>query len=99
MVDGYSINLLASNRHFRDILQAKGYPVHYREFSGGHSTVIWRGTLADGLIALLGKGAGTDTNQGEAVQSTCAGYIAHPSEYLGNGDAMSLKIGYYAGQS
>jgi hypothetical protein len=29
----------------------------------------------------------------------CAGYIAHPSEYLGNGDAMSLKIGYYAGQS
>jgi enterochelin esterase-like enzyme len=55
MVDGYSINLLASNRHFRDILQAKGYPVHYREFSGGHSTVIWRGTLADGLLALLGK--------------------------------------------
>lgn len=33
-----------------------------------------------------------------AVQH-CAGYIAHPSEYLGNGDAMSLKIGYYAGQS
>ncbi|MBE0411403.1 MAG: hypothetical protein IBX69_16900 [Anaerolineales bacterium] len=31
--------------------------------------------------------------------AACAGYIAHPSEYLGNGDAMSLKIGYYAGQS
>jgi hypothetical protein len=70
MVDGYSINLLASNRHLRDVLQAKGYPIHYREFSGGHSSVIWRGTLADGLIALLGKGAGTDTNQGEVVQST-----------------------------
>jgi enterochelin esterase-like enzyme len=55
MVDGFSINLLASNRHLRDVLQAKGYPVHYREFSGGHSTVIYRGTLADGLLALLGK--------------------------------------------
>jgi enterochelin esterase-like enzyme len=55
MVDGFSINLLASNRHLRDALQEKGYPVFYREFSGGHSTVIWRGTLADGLLALLGK--------------------------------------------
>jgi hypothetical protein len=34
-----------------------------------------------------------------SVSEPCAGYIAHPSEYLGNGDAMSLKIGYYAGQS
>jgi len=52
MVDGYAIDLLASNRHLRDVLQAKGYPVKYREFSGGHSTVIWRGTLADGLLSL-----------------------------------------------
>ena len=58
MVDGFSINLLASNRHLRDVLISKGYPVHYREFSGGHSTVIWRGTLADGLLALLGKASG-----------------------------------------
>jgi serine/threonine protein kinase len=29
----------------------------------------------------------------------CAGYLAHPSEFLGNGDAKSLKIGYHAGQS
>jgi enterochelin esterase-like enzyme/SAM-dependent methyltransferase len=70
MVDGYAINLLASNRHLRDVLQAKGYPVHYQEFSGGHSSVIWRGTLADGLLALLGKGAGSDMNQDETVQST-----------------------------
>jgi enterochelin esterase family protein len=54
MVDGFSINLLASNRHLRDVLQARGYPVHYREFSGGHNTVIYRGTLADGLLALFG---------------------------------------------
>jgi len=55
MVDGYAIDLLASNRHLRDVLQAKGYSIKYREFSGGHSSVIWRGTLADGLLALLGK--------------------------------------------
>ena len=54
MVDGFSINLLASNRHLRNVLQARGYPVHYREFSGGHNTVIYRGTLADGLLALFG---------------------------------------------
>jgi len=33
------------------------------------------------------------------IEVTCAGYIARPSEYLGNGDAKSLKIGYFAGQS
>jgi len=55
MVDGYAIDLLVSNRHLRDVLQAKGYPVHYQEFSGGHSTVIWRGTLADGLLTLFGN--------------------------------------------
>jgi len=58
MVDGFSIDLLASNRQLRDVLRTKGYPVHYREFSGGHSTVIWRGTLVDGLLALLGREAG-----------------------------------------
>ncbi len=72
MVDGFSINLLASNRHLRDILGAKGYPVFYREFSGGHSTVIWRGTLADGLLALLGKGAGRNKNQGEKMEKSTA---------------------------
>ena len=55
MVDGFAINQLASTRNLRDILQAKGYPVFHRKFSGGHSTVIWLGTLADSLSALLGK--------------------------------------------
>lgn len=45
------------NRHMRDVLQAKSYFVHYREFNGGHEYVNWRGTLADALLALVGKGA------------------------------------------
>ena len=36
-------------------LFAKGYDVHYQEFVGDHEWVNWRGTLADGLIALLGR--------------------------------------------
>ncbi len=46
---------LESSRHMRDVLLAKGYEVHYREFVGGHDYLSWRGLLADGLIALLGK--------------------------------------------
>jgi enterochelin esterase-like enzyme len=39
----------------RDVLLAKGYEVHYQMFVGGHDYVNWRGTLADGLLALIGK--------------------------------------------
>lgn len=49
-------NLLSTNRNMRDVLQARGYPVYYQEFYGGHNVLCWRKTLADGLIALLGKG-------------------------------------------
>lgn len=45
--------LLGENRHMRDVLRAGGYAVSYREYHGGHDYACWRGSLADGLIALL----------------------------------------------
>jgi enterochelin esterase-like enzyme len=47
--------LLGSNRELRDVLQLKGYDVDYREFAGGHNSENWRGSIADGLISVLGR--------------------------------------------
>ncbi|MEN8171791.1 MAG: alpha/beta hydrolase-fold protein [Chloroflexota bacterium] len=49
------ISILMGNRHMRDVLDAKGYSVHHAEFNGGHNPVCWRGTFADGLLALIDK--------------------------------------------
>ena len=43
---------LASNRRLRDALREKGNEVVYAEYTGGHDYVCWRGSLADGLMAL-----------------------------------------------
>ena len=50
--------ILESTRHFRDVLSAKGYRVSFGQFTGGHDYLSWRGTLADGLIELLGISKG-----------------------------------------
>ncbi|WP_162628760.1 enterochelin esterase [Marinobacter bohaiensis] len=44
--------ILETNRHVRDLLQAKGFDVRYREYAGAHDYLIWRGVLSDGLLAL-----------------------------------------------
>ena len=49
------VAMLGTNRQLRDVLQVKGYNVDYREFDGAHAYVNWRGSLADGLISLLGE--------------------------------------------
>lgn len=49
--DGTS--LLASNRHLRDILNARGFAVEYAETYGDHNPVHWRRMLPDALEFLL----------------------------------------------
>ena len=39
----------------RDTLRLKGNTALWREYAGGHDYIIWRGALADGLIALFGR--------------------------------------------
>ena len=42
-------------KEIQQALAAKGYEVHYQENVGGHDYLSWRGSLADGLIALMGE--------------------------------------------
>lgn len=53
--DGTGGNILETTRALRDVLMAKGYEVHYQQSVSGHDNPNWRGTFADGLIALLGR--------------------------------------------
>lgn len=48
-------SILEANRRMRALLSDKGVTVHYREFCGGHDYCVWRGTFADGLLALLAE--------------------------------------------
>ncbi|HVR44375.1 MAG TPA: alpha/beta hydrolase-fold protein [Thermoanaerobaculia bacterium] len=45
--------LLYANRHLRDVLTAKGYEIHYDEFSGGHDSMHTSVGYARGLQKLL----------------------------------------------
>jgi hypothetical protein len=46
--------VLLANRHLRDVLEARDYQVTYHEYNGPHDPLVWRGTLGDALIALIG---------------------------------------------
>jgi enterochelin esterase family protein len=59
---GNGPSMLVVNRHLRNVLQAKGYPVHYAEYAGGHDYLSWRGSFAEGLMTLMG------TNLAQASQ-------------------------------
>jgi enterochelin esterase family protein len=50
---------VGAHRHLRDVLRARGYEVHYNEFNGGHDALCWRGSVADGLVALIGTRHGS----------------------------------------
>ena len=54
-LDEGGVDLLASNRHLRDVLKAKGYRLTYDEYAGGHDDLSWRSGFSKGLIALVGK--------------------------------------------
>jgi enterochelin esterase-like enzyme len=49
--------MVGTNREFRDVLLLKGYEVTYNEVNGGHDDIWWRGSFADGLLALIGRRA------------------------------------------
>lgn len=48
---GFPGQLLA-NRHLRNVLQARGYEVHYEEGMYGHDASVWPEVLPQGLIRL-----------------------------------------------
>jgi enterochelin esterase family protein len=48
--------ICVATRHLRTVLEAKGYEVHHKEFSGAHDFAGWRGTLPEGLVTLIGSG-------------------------------------------
>lgn len=65
---GGADSILFCTRTLRDVLRAKGYEVHFQEFEGGHDYLSWRGTLADGLMTLLGDAAPTMLQEQPAVR-------------------------------
>lgn len=46
---------VAANRRFQNVLRSRGYQIAYSEFNGDHSMLNWRGSLAVGLMELLGR--------------------------------------------
>ncbi|VWD10098.1 esterase [Burkholderia lata] len=64
-----------TSRHLRDVLQAKGYAVRYASTASGHDYLHWRGSLACGLVALIGT-----PGQGERAPFATACPFERPVE-------------------
>jgi enterochelin esterase-like enzyme len=45
----YFPHQILSNRHFKTVLDMKGYDVFCQEYAGGHEMLSWRGGIAEGL--------------------------------------------------
>ena len=45
---------VVSHRHFKTILEMKGYEFRYEEYGGGHEMLSWQGGFAEGLTYLFG---------------------------------------------
>ncbi len=45
--------IVDNNRHLRNVLQARGYPVSTHEYAGGHDYYVWGDEILHGLQALL----------------------------------------------
>ena len=54
LMESYAMQI-DDNRRMRAVLAAKGYPLHYSEYDGGHAFLNWSGGMADGLQFLLAK--------------------------------------------
>ncbi len=44
-----------TSRDLADTLAAQGNEVQFRSYAGGHDYLVWRGALAEGLLALFGQ--------------------------------------------
>ncbi len=71
-------SILDANRHFRDVLTAKGYDIRYSEIAGGHEPLSWRGGIAVGIVQLLG-----DPHPVSAVEGIVAAFQKHPVVIIG----------------
>ncbi|SCU86244.1 conserved exported hypothetical protein [Cupriavidus necator] len=75
-----AVNILTTTRHMRDVLAARGYPVVHAEHASGHDYLQWRGTLACGLLALLGQPGSIDEEAARACPALRVGATpARPS--------------------
>jgi enterochelin esterase-like enzyme len=52
LMESYPVQV-ETNRHMRDALTAKDYPVGYFEYDGGHSFLNWSGGMENGLEYLI----------------------------------------------